>query len=248
MLLEIHRGTSPPKTCSYLPAETMQLDYRYLLDISAAEYSDLLARGWRRQGISFFRPACAACVKCRSLRVRIDDFKPSKSQRRCLRRNADIRLEVGTPELTPAHIYVFNAYHKDMSERRGWDDDATTPQEYAQSFLAGDFSFAREFRYFQGDQLVGIGLVDVLPDAINSIYFYHDPAWRPDGPGTYSALRELDYARTAGCTYSYLGYWIPENASMSYKNRFGPHEIMTRYPSEDEEPQWRFPKADARNQ
>ncbi len=238
MALELLRGAAPPGECSYLPDETASLEYRYLIDIAPAEFEAMLARGWRRQGACFFRPACRQCSKCRSLRVDVDAFTPSKSQRRCWKRNSDVRLVIRRPKLTRAHIDVFNAYHADMHERRGWERSPTTAEEYSRTFLAGHFAFATEFAYLRGNELLGVGLVDRTPNALSSIYFYHRPDWRPAGPGTYSALCELEHAKETGRRWLYLGYWIAENASMSYKVRFEPHEILERYVGDDETPAW----------
>lgn len=244
MALELLRGSAPPGECSYLPAETASLEYRYLLDITPVEFEAMLARGWRRQGACFFRPACPRCVKCRSLRIDVEAFQPSKSQRRCLKRNADVRLVVRKASLTQQHLAIFDAYHADMHRRRGWSYEPTTGEEYARTFLAGHFSFASEFLYMRGRELLGVGLVDATPHAMSSIYFYHHPAWRPAGPGTYSVLREIQFAKETGRKWLYLGYWIAENASMAYKNRFTPHEILDRYIGDDEEPVWKPPVKD----
>lgn len=241
MALELLRGAAPPGECSYLPDETASLEYRYLLDIAPAEFEAMLARGWRRQGACFFRPGCPRCTKCRSLRVDAAAFSPNKGQRRCLKKNEGVRLVVRKPSLTREHLDVFNAYHADMHLRRGWSREHTTAEEYARTFLAGHFEFAQEFLYLRGSELVGVGLVDVTPGALSSIYFYHRPHWRPLGPGTFSALKELEYAKQTGRRWLYLGYWIAENASMSYKNRFTPHEILERYVGEGEAPVWRAP-------
>ncbi|QDT63401.1 arginyltransferase [Calycomorphotria hydatis] len=243
MTLELLHDTSPPAECSYLPAETMSLEYKLLTDLPALDFEKFLERGWRRQGISFFRPACPQCNKCRSLRVPVNEFQPTKSQRRSLKKNSDVQLVVRTPTLTSSHLWVYDAYHRDMSERRHWKYDPTTPEDYARSFLSGEFAFAREFLYFRHDQLIGVGLVDVLPHAMSSIYFYHDPDWRADGPGTYSIMKELEYARELGIEHYYLGYWIKENASMAYKHRFQPHEILQSYPSDEEQPVWQRTEA-----
>ncbi|MGC1273409.1 MAG: arginyltransferase [Planctomycetaceae bacterium] len=241
MALELLRGAAPPGECSYLPDETASLEYRYLIDISASEFEAMLSRGWRRQGACFFRPACPNCTKCRSLRVNVDAFSPTKSQRRCRKRNEDVRLVVREPSLTAAHIDLFNAWHADMHQRRGWDRAPTSAEEYSRTFLAGKFSFAKEFAYLRDGELLGIGLVDATPVALSSIYFYHHPDWRPAGPGTCSALRELEFAKETGRKWLYLGYWIPENASMAYKNRFEPHEVLERYVGDDETPVWATP-------
>ncbi|MEM1063225.1 MAG: arginyltransferase, partial [Planctomycetota bacterium] len=238
---EFQRGVSPPGRCSYLPQERSRTEYRVLGDVSGERYAEMLSRGWRRQGQVFFRPACPACVRCRSLRVPVATFRPTKSQRRCRNRNEreGVELEVVRPELTATHLALYDAYHEAMHRDRGWDREPADPEEYWRSFVAGDFAFAREFRYWRKGTLVGVGYVDVVPRALNSIYFFHDPEWRPLGPGTYSAVKELEYAAAVGCGHVYFGYWIPENASMSYNNRFGPHELMIGFPGVRQTPRWR---------
>jgi arginine-tRNA-protein transferase len=239
MTVELMRLRSPPQRCSYLPDQTASLDYRVLLAMDAAEYEVLLERGWRRHGCHFFRPACPACTECRSLRVDVDRFRPTKSQRRCLSRNAHIQLEIAEPAVSHEHLRVFNDYHADMHHRRDWPHKRVTADDYVESFLVGSWEFAREFRYYDGARLVGVGLVDEVASGLSSVYFYHDPAWRPFGPGTFSILREIEHAREAGRPWHYLGYWIAGCASMNYKARFGPHELLTRYPTDAEPPAWR---------
>jgi leucyl-tRNA---protein transferase len=239
---ELHvlfEANSPPALCPYLPRETASLRYRIITSLSAGEYQELLRRGWRRHGCSFFRPDCPQCVECRSLRVDVSRFRPTKSQRRCLRRNAGVRVVVRRPTVTAEHLWLFNAYHADMHRRRGWPHRAVDADEYQESFLSGAWSFAREFLYHRDGRLAGVGLVDAAPEGLSSVYFYHDPAWRPLGPGTFTNLKEIEHARPTGRRYHYLGYWIAGCPSMSYKNRFGPHEILARYPGDDEEPEWR---------
>jgi len=237
--IELLSGRSPAVECSYLPDERAQMAVKLFADISGEHYARMLARGWRRQGISFFRADCPACKKCRSLRVNVRDFRPSKSQRRCLKRNAHIALTVRPAEATQEHADLYNRWHADMQERRGWHGDVTTPEAYRENLVGPGFQFAREFAYHDGDRLVGVGLVDVVPGALNSIYFYYDPAWRPLGPGTFSALSEIQFARETNRDWVYLGYWIPENASMAYKNRFAPHQILTERVGLRDDPPWR---------
>ena len=237
--VELYRAKSPRGSCGYLPDETSSLDYRLIATLGTPAYAEMLRRGWRRHGISFFRPACPSCRKCRSLRVDVARFAPSKSQRRTLRRNAGVRLDVRRhPSTDPEQIALFNAYHADMHRRRGWPENETTADDYIESFLLGNWEFSREFRYYEGDRLIGLGLVDELPDALSSVYFYHDPAWRSAGPGTYSVLREIESAQQTGKRWLYLGYWISDCQSMSYKSQYEPHEVLAQYVRDDEEPQW----------
>lgn len=229
---------APAGRCSYLPGETSSLAYRISPGMPASVFGELLRRGWRRHGTYLFRPACPACVKCRSVRVDVAAFEPSKSQRRCLQRNAGINVVMQRPSVTPAHIALYNRWHVDRTERRDWRHDETTREQYAESFLAGRFESACEMLYYDGRQLIGVGLVDVVDDALSSAYFYYDPDWLPRSPGTYSALREIEFCRQTGRRWCYLGYWIAECPSMAYKNRFRPYEVLAAYGPDNAEPVW----------
>src|SRR6516164_4043400 len=92
---------TPPSRCSYLPNEHWSLEYEQFLSISPTEYLQRLCEGWRRFGVTLFRPRCHACNACRSLRVLVDQFRPDRSQRRNRRINErDVRLQIGSPVVT----------------------------------------------------------------------------------------------------------------------------------------------------
>lgn len=232
------RFVSDDHPCSYVPAETASLEYRVQLSMDEEEYGQLLQRGWRRHGAHFFRPACPHCVKCRSLRVDVERFHATKSQRRSLKRNKDVETVLDRATVSTEHIRLYNLWHQDMTARRGWSLQQTGPRDYVGAFLIGDWPFAHEIRYYEQGRLVGVGLVDLLEDSISSVYFYHAPDWRPRGPGTFSILTEIEYARRTGRKHLYLGYAIHECPSMAYKFRFGPHQILEAYVSEDATPAW----------
>jgi len=231
----------PPRPCSYLPDQTAALEYRLYQTLTATQYSQLLGRGWRRMGAHFFRPRCPACTQCISLRVDVPAFRPSKSQRRCRQKNREIETVVSRPEVSGEQIALYNAYHADMQARRGWPNRETSPAEYFEGFLAGPWDFPFEVRYLAEGRLVGLGLIDIVPDAISSIYFYHAPEWRSRGLGTFSILHEIELAREFGKRWLYLGYWVGGCQSMAYKNQFEPHELLSVYVADKEIPVWKRP-------
>lgn len=235
---ELHQWQTSPYRCSYLPSETAVLHYRLITALSAPAYDALLARGWRRFGCEFFRPVCPHCRQCRSLRVKVAEFTPSRSQRRTLRRNAGVTVVVQAPTVTAEHVRLFNAYHADMHRRRGWPFHTIDARAYWKGFIGAEWEFAREFLYYENGRLIGVGLADVTAVSLSSVYFFHDPAWRPRAPGVFSILQQLAYARQQGIRYHYLGYWVPGSQSMSYKANYRPHELLTRYPADTEEPEW----------
>ncbi len=231
------RFVERPRSCAYLPRETAALEVRLVAEISAAEYQDLLERGYRRFGHQVFRPACPVCRACRPLRVLTDRFEPRASERRILRQNQDLEIELGRPGATAEQLELYNLYHRFMHEHRGWSGRQATASEYRSAFLA-PFDFAREWRYRRRGRLVGVALMDETPGAISLVYCYYHPDWRPHSPGTFSILHQLLYARERGLPYAYLGYWIADCRSMSYKARFRPHQLLRAFPADDEPPVW----------
>ena len=72
-MTELFRVVENPRTCSYLPEQLSSLEYQIVADVTAAEYADLLVRGYRRFGRYIFRPVCGTCRECRSLRIPVQD-------------------------------------------------------------------------------------------------------------------------------------------------------------------------------
>ncbi len=230
--------------CSYLPSQTSRMTYRLAYKLTEARYEQLLSRGWRRFGRTLFRPACAACRACQSIRIRIQDFQPSKSQRRCFKAISDLEVIVQKPRVSDEHIDLYNRYHLDMHHRKQWPFREITREEYFESFLDGHFSFAREFQYRRNGKLVALGLVDVTKHVMSSIYFFHEPALRDASLGTYSVMCELENGRQNSREYLYMGYYIRDCGSMNYKNRFRPHEFLESYVPDAETPCWNQPIAE----
>jgi arginine-tRNA-protein transferase len=236
---EVFRFIEQPRSCSYLPRETASLEIRAIQDMTAAEYADLLARGYRRFGWQVFRPACARCAECRSIRVLASEFIPSASERRILRKNETIRAELYRPFAAPEIIALYNRYHRFMNGARGWPLQQSSTMSYEESFLSGAIHLGRQWLYFDNDRLVGVAMMDEAPGAISLVYCFYDPEWRDRSPGTFSVLNQLRYARDKALDYAYLGYWVEGCPSMSYKRRFRPHQMLAEYPPENVEPVWR---------
>ena len=235
---ELVRLVEEPRTCSYLPHEVASLEYRIVQDIAGEEYEQLLARGYRRFGRQLFRPHCGDCEQCVSVRVLRDEFRPSASQRRVLRRNSHIRAVRERVYVTGAHVELYNRYHGYMAEIRGWRPDKISRADYVDSFVSGGGDFARQWMFFEDERLVGVSLVDETPEAVSLVYAFHEPERRSESPGAFAILKQLEHAQAAGKRYAYPGYWIPNNQSMAYKSRYRPFERLVRHPAPGEKPRW----------
>ncbi len=170
---ELLRLIEKPRVCSYLPKETASLEIRAIVDMSPAEYGDLLARGYRRFGWQVFRPACPECSACRSLRVPLQQFAPSSSQRRILRGNEHVRAELHPLFATVEHVELFNLYQLFMHRERQWPLQQATLESYYQDFLSGATKLGKQWLYFDKGRLIGVALMDETPGAISLIYCYY---------------------------------------------------------------------------
>lgn len=74
--------------------------------------------------------------------------------------------------------------------------------------------------------LVALGVLDLLPDSISSVYFmYHESihAW---SPGKLSALREAALTMESGRSWYMMGYYIHTCPKMRYKGDFHPQYVQ----------------------
>ncbi|MER3416688.1 MAG: arginyltransferase [Gemmataceae bacterium] len=221
------RIQSPLETCAYLPQRASRMLYDYVLELQPAEYEVLLREGWRRFGRVVFRPNCPGCWACQSLRVRVREFQPDRSQRRTWRANAGkVRVEIGVPSLTREKLDLYDRHHSFRSETRGWmPQPAGDAAAYVNTFVRNPFP-TQEWCYYLGQRLVGVGYVDRLPQALSAIYFFYDPDMRRLGLGTFNILQMIAYAAQAEIPYVYLGYYVAGCKSLAYKANFCPNEIL----------------------
>ncbi|MEO1695210.1 MAG: arginyltransferase, partial [Pseudomonadota bacterium] len=70
----------------------------------------LLKGGFRRSQNIAYMPYCDGCHACVSVRVVNDEFAPSRSQRRILKRNDDLFARRMTPRPTAEHYALFRDY------------------------------------------------------------------------------------------------------------------------------------------
>jgi leucyl-tRNA---protein transferase len=211
----------PDHPCPYLPDRIETSRGFEIGKLSADTYHSFMDAGFRRSGSLVYQPVCRGCRECRPIRLAVGKFTPSKSQRRCLRRNSDIRLTIAPPVVTREK---FNLYNRYMAE---WHGSARESRSEFESFLYESPTDTIEFTFRDdGGRLLAIGICDVCSRSMSSVYFYFDPAEVRRGLGTFGALMEIRQAQRAGIAYYYLGYWIRACPAMSYKSSFGPAELL----------------------
>ncbi len=224
--------------CAYLPDKQVRMHYRHVEEASAAFSSAVIRRGWRRFGKYFFYPICEGCNACKNIRIRVADFKPSRSQRRVRKRNRNTRIIIRKPTNTQSHIELYNKYHRWKHDKDNWRGNEISPHDYHENFADGAHDFGWEALYVHDDRLVGVDLFDVVEDGISAVYFYYDPDYAHLSLGTFSLLYQIELAQELGLEYIYLGYWVDGCKAFAYKENFPPEEMLDGFPPLDEEPDW----------
>jgi arginyl-tRNA--protein-N-Asp/Glu arginylyltransferase len=224
-MISLIQYESPPGPCGYLPDQTWRFENEVVAAMTPAEYQVRLEQGWRRFGHLLFRPACPSCTACRSLRVDVARFRPNRSQRRNRRLNeGTVRVTVGRPVVSPEKLDLYDRYHAFQTASKGWPDHGPKDvASYRDSFTENPLP-VEEWRYTLAGRLVGVGYVDRVPAGLSAIYFFHDPAERDRGLGTWNVLSVIERAAALGLRHVYLGYHVAGAASLEYKANFGPNQ------------------------
>ncbi|KAJ3188773.1 Arginyl-tRNA--protein transferase 1 [Gaertneriomyces sp. JEL0708] len=81
-------------------------------------------------------------------------------------------------------------------------------------------------KYYFGDHLAAVAVLDILPGCISSVYLMYDPDYAWLSLGTYSALREVALAKMLDLPYYYMGYYIHSCSKMRYKANFNPSDLL----------------------
>ena len=213
----------------------------------AGELNDALGRiGFRRSQAVAYRPSCLDCSACVSVRVVTGEFQPSGTQKRMLKRHADLEVTACKPWATEEQYELLRRYLKQRHPDGGMVgmDESDFADMIEQSPVK---TYVIEYREPAVDgkqgRLVGACLTDQQGDGLSMIYSFFEPDdERRPGLGTYIILDHIVRAGRAGLPYVYLGYWVKSSRRMAYKSRFrpleklGPHGWARFEPDEPELP------------
>ncbi|CAH1714820.1 unnamed protein product [Chironomus riparius] len=151
-----------------------------------------------------------------------------------------VKLVRSTEGATDSILDLFQSYqmkiHNDPLEknsRRSYErflvnsplqlrkDDNSPPDGY------GSF----HYQYYMDGELIAVGVIDILPLCISSVYFYYNPDYSFLSLGTYASLREIALVRqlSKSCPqlkHYYLGFYIPTCPKMRYKSNVKPSYLL----------------------
>ena len=209
--------------CPYLPtriANHLFLDGRPIGD----GYRTLLDAGYRRHGRVMYRTDCADCGDCQIIRVRLDAFRPNRSQRRTWKQGERVfETRLVSPSYTPEKA---DLYHRYLTYQHGYDGKPIDEERYTEFFVHTFLgSRTMELQLWCEERLAGVGILDRVRDVLSAVYFYYEPEFAHYAPGVYAILKEITLAAEWGLTYFYPGYYIAGCAAMNYKQGYRPCEL-----------------------
>ena len=221
---EIRLFATHPHDCSYLSgkqATTVFIDPD--LSVTRHLYSQLSDRGFRRNGQHIFKPHCAHCDACIPTRLPVRSFAPNRTQRRLLRRNADIsvrQLEHLDDDAT------YDLYHDYICQRHADGDMHPPDREQYLSFLSREWNLTHYLGFYLADRLIAVAVVDQLSQGLSAVYTFFDPEESKRSLGNWVILQQIALTRDLGLEYLYLGYWIKESPKLASKGQLKPREIF----------------------
>ena len=211
--------------CPYLTERDERRLFTLLHGVDADRRHDVLMQaGFRRSQNVVYRPICPTCVACRSVRIPVVGFEPSRSLRRVEKRNADLQGRIVEPRFSEEHYRLFRSY---IESRHGDGGMAEMDRGSFRRMLESSPVTTRLLELRDGaGALVAASLSDQVASGLSGVYKY----FRVDEPsrslGTFVILCHVREARALGLPYVYLGYWIEGSPKMAYKARFRPLEIL----------------------
>uniref|UniRef100_A0A8C6MLP3 Arginyl-tRNA--protein transferase 1 n=1 Tax=Nothobranchius furzeri TaxID=105023 RepID=A0A8C6MLP3_NOTFU len=86
-------------------------------------------------------------------------------------------------------------------------------------------------QYWLDGRIVAVGVIDILPTCVSSVYLYYHPDFASLSLGSYSALREIAFTRqlqkqSPKLSYYYLGFYIHSCPKMRYKGQYRPADLL----------------------
>ncbi len=217
--------------CSYLAdhqANSLFVDPQ--MKMSADIYSELIQQGFRRSGSHVYTHYCKRCHDCIPVRLDVQKFSLTRSQKRCLNKNQQIivsaiNLTEQSKESIQEQYDLYYHYVKSRHLDGGMDD--LDIDSYL-DFLSSDWSNTSFFEFREQDRLIGIAVTDIVTEGLSAVYTFFDTIaeFNQRSLGIYAVLWQAQEAKQQGLKWLYLGYWIHGCQKMSYKDNYQPLEYF----------------------
>ena len=220
--VKVNFFASTPEPCSYLAdRKSVSAFANPHMDMDMETYNELIRHGFRRSGGYIYRPHCPHCQECISVRVPIKQHRFSRNEKRAIRRNSDIKINIMPGRFRDEH---FDLYRRYISSRHNEGSMANPSKSDYHRFLICDWTDTLFFEYRLNRILIAVAVCDVTDSGLSAVYTFFDPDYTERSPGHFAILNQIDESCKRDLDYLYLGYWIRDCDKMSYKRRYKPLE------------------------
>jgi len=206
--------------CSYLDKKNTQSAFVHpSFSLNTAIYSQLIEQGFRRSGNEVYTPHCPSCSECTPTRITVDQFIPSKNQKRCLKKNLNTTVTIKPAQFEQAHYAMYMRYQKHKHQDGSMAD--SSPDDYL-NFLTSSWCNTLFVEFSINNKLAAVAIVDLLDNALSAVYTFFEPEFSQYSLGNYAVLWQLQHALEMKLKFIYLGFWIADCKKMSYKTQYQP--------------------------
>ncbi len=215
-------GLSSEGTCSYLPDQKDRLGIAMNPEVhSLTGYQQLIRFGFRRSGSDIYKPMCVKCSACQPLRIDANAFKPSKSQKRLLKKISGLNYQLKNK----MDDNWFDLYQSYINARHQTGSMYPANKQQFYEFSNSNWLTNHYLHIYDNDTLVAIAVTDILIDSISAMYTFFDPLY-PLSLGSISILIQIELCSTLKKDWLYPGYQIDNCAAMKYKDRYKPNQKL----------------------
>ena len=223
-MISIPLVLSQEHPCGYLETKIAQsLFVHPSYSITTSTYAHLLEQGFRRSGEEVYAPHCSHCSACIPARLPLKGFKPSKSQRRCMRKNIETRVNIKPAIFEQAHYDMYLRYQ--AIRHPGGSMINASPENYFR-FLSSSWCNTQFVEFSINNELAGIAIIDQFDEAWSAVYTFFEPKFSDYSLGVYAILWQIQQANLQQKEYLYLGFWLKDCTKMSYKTCYQPIQLL----------------------
>lgn len=199
-----------------------ELGYWKLADLRNIEYilpkqlDQYLQAGWFRMGQSMFTTNFLIFGNQQYntlwLRIDLEKFEPSNSQKKLLKQNRRFETKVVSGQISYEKEDLFYKYRQDLNF-------SIAPS--LQNLLTGNSLFdafdSRHVEVYDNQSLIACGVFDLGETTAQGIVSVFDPAYKKYSLGKYLFLQKILYLKASGYKYFYPGYYVPGYNQFDYK-------------------------------
>jgi arginine-tRNA-protein transferase len=223
-MISIPLVLSQEHPCGYLETKIAQsLFVHPSYSITTSTYAHLLEQGFRRSGEEVYAPHCSHCSACIPARLPLKKFKPSKSQRRCMRKNIETQVNIKPAIFEQAHYDMYLRYQAIRHPEGSMIN--TSPENYF-SFLSSSWCNTQFVEFSIHNELAGIAIIDQFDEAWSAVYTFFEPKFSDYSLAVYAILWQIQQANLQQKEYLYLGFWLKDCPKMSYKTCYQPIQLL----------------------